>query len=76
MIRTGGVTDGVADGDGRGLPAAERAISAPTLPTADGDCVAELAADHAMTVAATTPAAMAIAVTRTGMRIRFIPYRR
>jgi hypothetical protein len=29
-----------------------------------------------MTVAATTPAAMAIAVTRTGMRIRFIPYRR
>jgi hypothetical protein len=36
MIRTGGVTDGVADGDGRGLPAAERAISAPTLPTAGG----------------------------------------
>jgi hypothetical protein len=68
-IRTGGFTDGVADGNGRALRAAERATSAPTLPTVAGDRVAESAADHAMTVVATTPAAMAMAVTRTGMRI-------
>jgi hypothetical protein len=63
------LADAVADGDGRALRAAERATSAPTLPTAAGERVAESAADHAMTVAATTPAAMAMAVTRTGRRI-------
>jgi hypothetical protein len=75
-IRTGGLAGGVADGDGWALRAAERATSAPTLPTDAGDRIAEPAADQAMTVAATTPHAMAMAVTRMGMRIRFVPYRR